>query len=416
MIVVKALKGLWKRDRAIFLACLNTMLVLCLYILFVIQESAVTRLPVMAEEQADYLVYVIEGYSGYKKGQLMFYDPAEDIHEPLLPDWDVERIAVGATDRLAFTTVQEEERGIYILDYPFMDVIPVRIAGPLSARYFQLAWSQDGRYLAYVSADDEGATLSMWDGTTIRHIYRSPETITDITWGPDGRLAFTVFYTFTSPYEGDRSEVFVWDEGITTSLSQNPSGNDSSPAWSEDGRLAFLSDWQGSYDIFVWDGVAKVNGVPDRTTFINVAPNLTGYYSYPTWTNSGSLTFEAARPKDENLQIYEWDGAGVTDISQYPDSHSVGGHWRPDGYWAFMTSLLSSEHLIFVRDEKNQTRLTAEGHSPTWSPNGQLMFCTAMRPDWKLSVWNGRSIIEVGQGSEIQALWPNGEGVVCTNG
>jgi Tol biopolymer transport system component len=414
MMVKKGLNALGKMKRVILLGCFIMIMALFGYLLFARREATADDLAVNTVAHEDYLVYVIDGYSGYNKGQLMFYDPAEGIHAPILPDWDVERIAVSAADRLAFTAVKGEERGIYILDYPFMDGLPVRIAGPLSGRYFQLAWSQDGRYLAYVSAGDEGATLSMWDGTTIWHSYHSPESIGEMAWGPDGRLAFTDYCC----NEADSDEVFIWAEGVTVSLSQNPSGDDRFPAWSGDGRLAFLSERERGHDIYIWDGVSTKNGLPDVDTFINVAPNLTGYYSSPTWTHSGLLTFEGAGLKDENIQIYEWDGFGVTDISQYPDSHSVGGHWRHDGYWAFMTSWLSSEHLIFVRDGKNRTRLTAEGHSPVWSPNGQLMFCTqqGFGFGWALTVWDGQSIVEIGRGYEIEAVWPGGERIGCSHG
>jgi hypothetical protein len=291
---------------------------------------------------------------------------------------------------------------------------------------YPVAWSWDGRNLAYVSGHVDGVTLFTWDGEDVLPIYHSPSLISGITWGLDGRLAFTE--------RGRDAEVFIWDGYTTTNLSQNPAGEDRSPAWSGDGRLAFLSEWQGNYDIFVWDGVTKIDGVPDRNTFVNVAPPITSYMSFPEWTNTGLLTFGASGLADTHEQIYAWDGVALINISQNPDFHNGSQHWRGDGYWVFGTYFSGQEH-IYVRDEKNQTRLTVEGQSPAWSESGQLMFCAqtfrgqtfflfgrqifeieADEDSWSLFRWDGEQVIEVVQGDDIWASWPNGEDVFCTHG
>ena len=302
------------------------------------------------------------------------------------------------------------------MDYPFTRN-PVNISqNPISEDYLP-SWSPDGQYLAFTSEQSDDKTLSIWDGNVISNIHQYKVDIGELTWSQDNQLAFTEFYTDSFPYDGDPAEIFLWDGNSITSVSQNPNGEDRQPNWSIDGRLAFLSNRDGDkYDVFVWDGVSKNNGQPVIELQKNDEQII--YYSSPTWTNSGSLTVCATGPEDEHhyLNIYEWNGQSITNISKNPKLHSCGQTWRSDGYWSFST--IFSTPLLYVRNETNQTQLTVEGAlGSAWSQSGFLMFCN-YAPDhrWKLSMWDGDKVIEIVQGYYIQAVWRNGAGVYCSNG
>jgi dipeptidyl aminopeptidase/acylaminoacyl peptidase len=315
---------------------------------------------------------------------LTFYDPTKDVSTPILPDWQVNSFfSVSTNNRLAFSSSHDGSNRVYVLDYPFTNTVPINIANESSDRYERLTWSPDGNYLAYVSTQANGATLFIWNGESNIPIHHSPESISEITWSQDGRLAFTVFYTFVSPYEGDHTEIFIWDGKTTTSLSQNPTGDDRFPIWNKDGQVAFLSERAGDYDIFIWDGISKVNGIADINTFINVAPHLTLYTSFPVWTNSGSLSFGGL-----DSQIYEWDGQDIANISLNPDFHNSGQ--------LFCNRTVSGKSLIFPKWDIPQIVKEYSG--------------------WTLSMWNGRKIIDIAQGSEIEAAWPNGKNIFCSSG
>jgi Tol biopolymer transport system component len=301
------------------------------------------------------------------------------------------------------------------LDFPFTDNVPVNIIHDASINY-PISWSPDGYYLAYGSVHDDGKTLLIWNREISSPIHHYQEQISSLAWSSDGRLAFTEFYKFSSLDEGeDWNEVFIWEGDTAVNLSQNPSGEDRFPAWSADGRLAFLSERDSKHDIFVWDGTSKIDGVPDVNTFVKIAPNLTGYYSSPAWTNSDSLTFTGSG--DSYLQIYEWDGRRATNISKNPGFHSGSPRWRSDGYWSFSNGIMSSQSLLHIRNEKNKTQLTVEkGVSSAWGQSGHLMICIRSSPTWTLSMWNGVEIIEITEGYNIDASWRNGEDVFCTSG
>ncbi len=395
------------------MAVILVTLLIILCTLLLIGKGLFNHFQTGVEGTEDYLIYIAKEYSG--KGQLIFYDPVENIHTMLLPDWDVDRISISRKNRLAFSSSQEGNSEIYVLDFPFTDNEPQNITHNALTEDNLFSWSPDGRYLAFESEQDDEKTLSIWDGRTISQIHHYQVQIGDLAWSLDGRLAFTEFYTFIFPYEGDPSEIFIWDGDTTVSLSQNPSGEDRYPAWKMDGQLAFLSEREEKiYDIFVWDGGSNINGLPDVNSFVNIAPNLTDYYSNPVWTNSGSLTFGAS--EGGFAQIYEWDGEKATNISQNPDLHNGGQSWRSDGYWSFVT-YFSGQQLLYIRNEENQTILTTEGqYAPAWSQKGYLTFCKFTPPDgWILSMWDGTKIIEIAQNNIIDAVWRNGEDVYCSS-
>lgn len=320
----------------------------------------------------DYLVYLIG--ESLKSQKLVFYDLVKDTRSQILHDWKINDFSISANNRLAFSSSQEGNNNIYVLDFPFTENKPIKISLNPASDFIRLSWSPDGHYLLFDSVQGGNKSLLLWDGKDIFDIYSYHLHVNYISWGPNNQLAFTDFYTSYSPHDGDPSEVFIWDGNVTVSASQNPTDEDRFPAWGKDGRLAFLSNRNGEHDIFVWDGISKNNGFPDINTFLNIAPDLTHYYSDLTWTNSGTLAFEGSGTSDLSIQIYEWDGQTTTNISRNPLGNNGGQTWRSDGYWAFVTYFSDAENL-YIRDEKNRTVLKTKGqYTPAWSQNGLLMF------------------------------------------
>jgi hypothetical protein len=231
-------------------------------------------------------------------------------------------------------------------------------------------------------------------------------------WSNDGKLAFTVRFGF-DVYQ--ISEIYLWDGETTRSLSQNPTGEDRAPVWSNDGRVAFLSAHGGKFNIFTWDGQSFKNGSPDIQPIMDDPAGVIGYASFPGWTADGRLTFPSQTATDTHSQIYVWDGQTATDISQNPTLHNGGAQWSSDGRWAFVT-LFSPQQLLYVRDSDNRPLLTVEAYQPAWSSNGYLIFCVPNRSGWGLSAWNGSEIISIAPADVINAHWGNGSGADCSSG
>jgi WD40-like Beta Propeller Repeat len=364
----------------------------------------------VSEAEGDYLIYKI-------RNKLTFYDPAKDLHVPILPDWEISTYTISSNNVLAFSSEHDGYRDIYLLDYPYTENEPRNITDELNTDNWVLDWSPDGQLLAFQSRiSDDQKMLSIWDGKSISHIYEYKVHLGEYAWSKDGRLAFTEFYGFAG--EVQPAEIFLWDGKTVYSISQNPSGEDGNPAWNQNGQLAFNSVQEGKYNIFVWDGTTTINGLPDKKTFKNIAPEIPGYYYDPVWTSSGTISFSGA--EGHYAQIYEWDGKKVTEISNNPNFPNVGQSWSKNGFWAFTTSYYSNEHKLYIRDQQNQTVLETPGlFPPAWSDEGYLMYCiynqTADSSTWTLAIWDGENIHSVIEDNAyIWASWPNGEDVYCS--
>jgi Tol biopolymer transport system component len=349
--------------------------------------------------------------------QLFFYDPESNAYTPILPGWEIYAFSLSANNRLAFSSAQNGNNSIYILEYPFTQNTPTEITPDKASENTSPSWSPDGRYLLFDSVRADGKKLVLWDGNHFLDLYHHEGEIREITWNSSDQLAFTEFLDNEHSSGKDPAEVYIWDGNAVVSASQNPSGEDRFPAWSQDGQLAFLSNRNGEYDIFVWDGTSKQNGLPDINTFVNVAPELTRYFSIPTWTNVNSLAFEAQTKLDSQVQIYEWDGQTAKNISKNQLAHNGSPAWRKDGYWSFTTFFSASQNL-YIRDEANRTVLETRGeYRPIWSRSGRLIFCSQDDSHrWTLSMWSGGNVVEIAHGNFIEANWNGGEPVYCSSG
>ncbi len=414
--------------------------------------------------QAEKLAYTTQKPDG--KTDLLVYDPTTRIGEPIHTDTDYTLFSFGADGRLAFSSKNGSRAQLYVLDTNSPHNAPVNISQDANAENIPLAWSPDGRYLAFASyPTNDTALIYIWDGKASTNITPvdlpsaaviytaswSPDgrylafntahadktaliyvwdgkTSTNITpvglattkkyyseaWSSDGQLAFTV-HDEGYPSSRDPSEIYLWDGHKTINLSQNPTSEDDAATWSGDGRLAFLSDRDGKFHIFVSDDRSVKNGAPNIDTFTDVAPELVNYYSLPVWTSQGLLAFTAAGPQDKHAQIYLWNGQTIANISQNPDMHNSSQTWSADGRWAFAT-FFSEQQLIYVRAADNSTLFTAEGAIPFWSRGGYLAFCTQHSSSWDLSVWDGRESTRITQGDVITAQWQGENRVDCLFG
>lgn len=362
------------------------------------------------ESSNDLLVYtVIKNHNTL----LMLYDFGNATNTQILTSADFIWFSLSQDGQLAYSA-NESNGEIYLLDTRAVETEAINITQMPATRESPLLWSPDGRYLAFISRQDRKLLLYIWDGETALNV--TPEDLPEIpnsyrtTWSYDGQLAITVSYGNSS--NARPNEIYLWDGNTTSNLSQNPTGRDTYPVWSVDGRLAFLSKRDDKNDIYVWDGVSFKDGSPDFDTFTNIAPELTSFMSEPVWDNEGLLSFLALSQQSTSAQLYVWDGQTATNISQDWLSESGTPHWSSDGRLAFIR-LFDPQLLLHVYDaDKLPLLRVATRSSPAWSSGGYLMFCS---PRKELSIWDGSVIVKVASG-EIRASWGNGNSTVCSSG
>lgn len=376
-----------------------------------------TLLPA-ANKKNDYLVYQVNSL-GQKptRPQFALYDPTNNASRVLLPYLGSYDFSLSRDNRLAF----EKDGNIYVWDYPFAENTQseINFDGSPKTHKEVLSWSLDGRYLLLTGVDEKSNVLFLWDGKHILDLYRYQGVISSggTAWSNNDKLAFTERSIYNNNYVSDWGDIYAWDGKRIVKVSQDPSG---SPVWSKDGhQLAFRSyqTTDRKYTISVWDGKSTNNGAPDVK--ILAVPDLEiSINSIPSWTNSGLLAFTGRGKTDRTNQIYEWDGQTTRNISQTLPIDFSRLAWRNDGYWSVATYQDSAPHYaVFIHDNANRTILETEGTDSEWTQSGLLVICTS-RDNHTVSIWNGKTIVDVATGDSVFAEWTNSNGkfIWCTYG
>jgi Tol biopolymer transport system component len=301
-------------------------------------------------------------------------------------------------------------------------------------------WSPDGKKIAFVStraldgSDAIAAASNIWvinaDGTAVAPLTRlttSGVLFWQLAWSPDGRkLAFASSAALDgSDALSTNGTINVWvmnadGTGTTplTRLTVNPAGGawtSQEVTWSPDStKIAFLS--VGALDgtnALNTNGVFNLWIVKADGTSLSPLTRLTAigvFQSYPAWSPDGAkIAFVAQRALDAsdaasptnamNLWTINADGSGATPLSRFTSNDFMFYPvWSPDGSkLAFGSSrALDGSDASNINSAANVwtinangtgafavTRLTATGINfalpMTWSPGGKKIGFTSQR-------------------------------------
>ena len=197
------------------------------------------------------------------------------------------------------------------------------------------------------------------------------------------------------------------------SLTNNP-GSDVVPGWSPDGgRIAFLSDRGGGFELYVlntdgsgstrltndWSGTITprqwswspdgrriafvtasdiyiVNADGSSLTQLTDSTRSQGDY-YPSWSpDARRVAFHRGDAVKSNIYVVNADGSGLTQLTNDPDRQDYQTSWSPDGQRIALASIQDGKSGVYVMnaDGSGFTHLTDSmgSHSdPSWSPDGR---------------------------------------------
>jgi Tol biopolymer transport system component/serine/threonine protein kinase len=264
-------------------------------------------------------------------------------------------------------------------------------------------WSADGEYLYYV-CNCVGPTdlwrQSVEDGVAAGAPQRvtSGMEIRDFTFSSDGsRLAYSkgrwISNFWRVPIRDDRlltwadAEQITFDQAYVEFLDVSPDGR----------RIAYSSDRTGNQDIWVM----PIGGEPVQLT-MDLAPDWS-----PGWSPDGqTLAFYSYRSGDRELWKMPAAGGPATQLTKSMGL-DAGAHWSPDGREIAFRSERTGNSDIWVisADGKQSRQITnhpASDGLPTWSPDGLWLAFNSNRRAGNL-VWRTSS-----QGGEAEQLTTRG--------
>ena len=128
---------------------------------------------------------------------------------------------------------------------------------------------------------------------------------------------------------------------------------------SEDGKIAFESDRDGDFEVFVMN--ADGTGVTQLT-------NNDDWDAVPAWSPNGKqIAFVSDRDGDLEIFVMNADGTGVTRLTDH-DADDWGPVWSPNGKQIVFTSDRYGDEEIFVMnaDGSNVVSLGQQGYPTSW--------------------------------------------------
>ena len=268
-------------------------------------------------------------------------------------------------------------------------VVPALPTAAVRALYPE--WSPDGRSLAWVRRDS--VMIRAVDGGTDRVAGTLPEAHS-LAWSPDGRwiaavsgnegfaygaAASTMDVGFSSI--GNIAPSSVWlvpvDGGEPVRVVAGDHLN-TSPAWLAPNRLVFVSDRDGTRDLFVVplhdagqpDGAPRrlTTGLDAHTVSVQLDGRALAYSVFAQRSNVWALAIPAGGAVGTTAAM------PVTTGSQIVEAMEV----SPDGKWlAFDADGTESQDLYRVPlgggDPERVVERSTDDHRPTWSPDGRSL-------------------------------------------
>jgi dipeptidyl aminopeptidase/acylaminoacyl peptidase len=310
-------------------------------------------------------------------------DDLFQIREVSDPQLSPDAKSVAYTVKTLLLKEDKAEERIWAVPTTAGDAIPMSAEGVSSSHP---RWSPDGKYLAFLSARNEGKT-QIWllnrSGGEAQHLTDTPQNVDDFVWSPDSTRLVVIlrdpseeelaaaksknkekdaedkdqkpktrkpwvidrlqFKTDEVGYlDRRRAHLYVLDLASRI-LTQITSGDydDAQPAWSPDGTLiAFASnrskpDPDRTYNTDIW--VVAANNTDKGAHLTQVTTNL-GDDSSPAWSPDGKLIAYTTQ-LDPHLFEYATHHVAVSPalggparvLTQSFDRNATDPHFSPDG-------------------------------------------------------------------------------------
>ena len=242
------------------------------------------------------------------------------------------------------------------------------LAGDVPADPHHPDWSPDGTRLAFVV--DDADTRDIWiadaDGSNATRVFDCAAPCADadgVAWSPDGRsIAFRTFDFVGGTYPGSKLQILDVATRVVATVTSTEApdfiGNGTPVRWATDGRrlvmdVATILD-PGTAKETVTNAAIAVIDLDDATPTLRRITDVKTMSTYPDWHPSADLIVFMAQSTDPshpdttpiNLFIIRPDGSELVQLTHFGVE---------DGVWG-----------------------------PTWAPDGSSILVTIPNPEWTL--------------------------------
>jgi hypothetical protein len=232
-----------------------------------------------------------------------------------------------------------------------------------------------------------GLSVRVWPADVTGYWPQSARAETPATWAdarlmraPGARIAF----------DSDRNgnfDIFVMDtDGSSQTAITTTAGDDDAPAWCPDRScIAYSGAGMGGADLFVIDSDGGERGTLVRTT---------GVDGQPDWSPDGTrLVFVSLADGDAEICTIGADGREFRQLT-----HNAAGdfepRWLSDGRIGFSSDASGFAHICVMNSDGTLLHQITQGGAndayPDWSPDGsRIAFCSDRDGNWEIYTMNG---------------------------
>ena len=255
--------------------------------------------------------------------------------------------------------------------------------GGLSAE--GLAFSKDGKRIAYVSYPEGFLWVSNVDGSNRRQITFPPMNVGLPTWSPDGSQV-----AFAGRDPGQPWKIYlVPAEGGNPAPAITSQGNQLDPSWSEDGSLI----------VFAW-GSTEARSSPENALFIanlkthqvESVPGSAHHFS-PRWSPDGKYIL-AMSADYRRLDLFNVETKKWSPLLDMPSGYPC---WSADSKFVYFSNPYDAQRLPFYRIRVNDRKVEHLFNIRDYGrlTLGQLGWWTGLAPDNSLLALRDISIQEI---------------------
>jgi Tol biopolymer transport system component len=174
-------------------------------------------------------------------------------------------------------------------------------------------------------------------------------------------------------------------------------GSDFAPSWSTSGRIAFVSDRLGSFELFTM----TARGAAERPLTRSGQPvNKSG----PDWAPDGRrIALAAGRVRRADIYLLTIGSSKLLNATRNINTDDTSPSWSPDGSeFVFSRTRGRATHLYRYLVTSRKTVVLTRGSGldsdPAWSPDGQRIAFTRRDTSGNYDVW----VIDLASGDELR--------------